>query len=99
METVLEIEALRDAALQQLLPVAGKVAALGDDADERGVRAKRKRLADRADDRDAVLSLARALGVEHRDNGFAPVTHDAARSLGVVRIVRELFSEDQETLR
>ena len=48
---------LRDAALQQLLPVAGKVAALGDDADERGVRAEAERVVDGADDRDAVLGL------------------------------------------
>jgi len=74
------------------------VAALGDDADERGVRIEGERVVDRADDRDAVLGLARAPGVEHRDNGIAPVTHDSARSLGVVRIVRKLFSEDQVLL-
>jgi hypothetical protein len=98
METVLEIEALRDAGLQQLLPVAGEMSALGDNADERGVRVEAERIVDRADDRDAVIGLPRTFGVEHRDDRVAPIAHDPARSLRVVRIVRELFSEDQVLL-
>ena len=98
VEAVLEIETLDDAAFQQLLPVAGEVTALRDDADERGVRTEGERVVDGADDRDTVLALAGALRVEHRDDRVAPVTHDSARGLRVVRIVRELFSEDQVLL-
>ena len=98
VETVLEIETLDDAAFQQLLPVAGKVTALRDDADERRVRTERERVVDGADDRDTFLDLAGALRVEHRDDRVAPVTHDSARGLRVVRVVRELFSEDQVLL-
>ena len=98
MEAVLDSEALRDAALQQLLPVAGEATALRDDADERGVGTEGERVVDRADDRDTVLDLAGALRVEHRDDRVTSVAHDSARGLRVVRIVRELFSEDQVLL-
>src|SRR6185437_16888475 len=51
VQAVLEIEAMRDAAFQQLLPVARKATALGDDADERRVRLEGEGFVDRADDR------------------------------------------------
>ena len=41
---------------------------------------------------------ARTLRVEHCDDGTASVPHDPACRLGVVRVVRELFSEDQVLL-
>jgi hypothetical protein len=70
------------------------VAALRDDADERGVRVDRKRIVDGADDRDTVVRLAGPLRVENRDDGLAAVAHDPAQRLPVMRVVRELFSED-----
>jgi hypothetical protein len=98
VEAVLEVEPMRDAALEQLLPVARKPAALSDDADERGIRPVLHPLVDGRDDRDAVVALAGALCVEDRDNGLAPVPQDAAQRLAVVHVVRERLSEDQVLL-
>ena len=99
VQAVLEVESVRDARLQEFLPVTGKVAALRDDADECRIRVVGQRVLDRADDGDAVVGLAGTLGIEHRHNGLAPVAHHAARSLGVVRVVRELLGEDHVSLR
>src|SRR3954463_13675082 len=98
VQAVLEIEAVRDAALQQLLPIARKAAPLGDDADQCRIRLEGEGLVDRADDRHAVLRLSGTLRVEHRNNVVAPVAPDAARGLRVMRIVGELFGEDQVAL-
>jgi hypothetical protein len=98
VQPVLEVEPVRDAALQQLLPVAGEAAALGDHADERGVRFELHALVDRGDDRDAVVAFARTLRVEDPHDRVAAVAHDAAERLAVVDVVRERLSEDQVLL-
>src|SRR5690349_19366858 len=58
VQTILEIETVLDAALEQVLPVTRKPAALRDDADERGVRPVLHTLLDRGDDRDAVIAFS-----------------------------------------
>ena len=98
MQPVLEIQSVRDTALEQVLPVAGEPTALGGDPDEGGVRLVPHPLVDRADDRDAVVGLPRSLRVEDRHDGFAAVAHDSPQRLPVVRVVRELLSEDQVLL-
>src|SRR5713226_878533 len=55
VQAVFEVESFLDTALEQVLPVTGKVTALGDDPDERGVRIEAKRFADGGHDRHAVL--------------------------------------------
>src|SRR6266508_3053677 len=98
VQPVLEVEAFRDAVLQQLLPVAGEVAALRDNSDERGVWVEAEGVVDGANDRHAVIGCPGALRVEDRHDGLAPVAHDAAQGLAVVRIVREPLSEDEVPL-
>jgi len=77
LQAVLQIEPLGDAALQQLLPVAWEVTALRDDPDERGVGTEAEGLCDGADDRDALVCLARPLRVEDRDDRVSSVPHDS----------------------
>ena len=52
-----------------------------------------------ADDRDAVVALARALRVEDRDHRIGPVADDPAHRLAVVRVVREALAEDEDAPR
>ena len=47
VQAVLEVEPVRDARLQEFLPVTGKVAALRDDADECRIRVVGQRVLDR----------------------------------------------------
>ena len=98
VQAVLEIEALRDAALQQLAPRGREAATLRRDADERGRRVEAERVVDAPDDRDAVVRLSRARRVEDRDDRLGAVREDAARGLAVVRVVRATLSEDQVSL-
>jgi hypothetical protein len=99
VQSVLEVEPVRDACLQELLPVAGKVAALRDDSDERRVGVEAECFVDRRDDRDVVVDFAGSFRVEHRHDGLAAVANHAACGLCVVRVVRELLREDQVSLR
>ena len=95
VQPVLDVQALRDAALQQLAPLGREAAAGRRDADDGGVGAEAERVVDGADDRHAVLCLARPLRVEERGDRFAFVADDPARRLPVVRVAREPFSEDE----
>ena len=52
-----------------------------------------------ADDRDALVALARPLRVEDRDDRIRPVADDPAHRLAVVRVVREALAEDEEAAR
>src|SRR5205085_7011664 len=99
VQAVLDVEAALDAGANQLDPLRREAAALRRDADERRRRAERQRLLDRADDRQAVLALARARGVEDGDDVVAAVAQDAAGRLAVVRVAGEALSEDEIALR
>ena len=98
METVLEVQTVLDATLQQRAPVGGEPAALRDDTDERGVRLQRKRIVDGGDDRNAVHRFAGVRRVQNRDDGLAPVAQDAAQRLAVMGVLRELLREDHVAL-
>ncbi len=75
---------------------AGREAsALRGHTDERRRRRERKRVLDRADDRNAVVALAHSLRVEDGDDVVAPVTENSERRLPVVRVGGEALSEDQ----
>ena len=96
VQAVLDVEPVRDAALQQVDPRRREASALRGDADERGVRVEAERIVDRADDRDAVLRVARrARRVEDRDDVVAPVAKDASHRLPVVRVGAEALGEDE----
>src|SRR5215472_15453800 len=58
-------------------------------------RAERERVGDGADDRDALLRLARPRRVEDRGDVVPPVAEHAAHRLPVVRVAREPLSEQQ----
>jgi hypothetical protein len=68
VEPVLDVEAVLDTRAEHVQPRGREAAALRRDADERRRRAEPKRVGDGADDRDAVLRLARTRGVEDRDD-------------------------------
>src|SRR5207237_2621006 len=90
---VLVVAPVLRAGGQQRPPVGGELAALRDDADERGRRLERKRLLDRGDDRDAVLALPRPRRVEDRDHVVASIAEDAVHRLAVVRVLRIALGE------
>ncbi len=98
VQPVLDVEPLPDTALQQVLPIARKVAALGDDSDEGRVRLVLHPLVDGSDDGDSVLARSCTFRVEDRHDRLPPVTQHSPHRLAVVRVVRELFSEDQVLL-
>ena len=98
VQAVLDVEPCRDALLQQLAPGGREAAALGGDADERRRRAEGEAVLDRADDRDALVALARALGVDDRHGRVGAVLHDPAHRLAVVRVAALALGEDQQRL-
>ena len=53
-----------------------------------------ERLVHRADDREALLGLPRARGVEQRHDLLRRISHDAPRGLAVVRVAALALSED-----
>ena len=87
VEAALDIEAVRDRALQQRPPGRRKPAALRSDSNDRNRRIEGEGVFDRADDRDPVMRLPRPGGVEDRDDGIGPVADDPAHRLAVVRVV------------
>ena len=94
VQPVLDVESARDAALEQVDPRRWETAALRRNADERGVRLEVERLVDVRDDRNAVHRLARVPRVENRGDGLAAVAQHAAQRLSVMRVLRELLSEN-----
>ena len=94
VQPVLDVEALRDARADLLAERRREAAARGRDADERRVRVEAERVVDGADDREALLGLPRALGVEQRGDLLRRVAHDAPRRLAVVRVPALALSED-----
>ena len=99
MQAVLEVQSLREAALQQLAPRGREAAALGRDADDRGRRTEGECLVHRGDDRDAALRLPRARRVEEGHDLSLPVGEHAAGGLPVMRIAGEAFGEQKQALR
>ena len=96
VEAVLDVEAGRDAGLEEHAPGGREPPAGGRDADERRRRVVGERLLDRADDREALLGLPRPRRVEDRDDLLGPVAKHAARGLPVVRVAGEPLRQDQE---
>ncbi len=95
MQAVLDVDAVDDALLEDLDPRGRETSALRRDADKRRRRRERERVLDRADDRNAVVALARALRVEDGNDVGAPVAEDTECRLPVVRVGGETLSEDQ----
>ena len=93
VQPVLDVEAVRNARADLLAERGREAAARRRDADERCVRVEAERVVDGADDREAVLGLPLALGVEQRDDLLRRVAHDAPRRLPVVRVARLALSE------
>ena len=96
MQPALDVEAGRDARLQELAPRGREAAALRRDADDRDVSARsgaRRRPCRRSGSRRAPRPPLR---VEDGDDGVGPVADDPAHRLAVVRVVREALAEDQE---
>src|SRR5919106_2940185 len=96
VEAALDVETLRDAALQQLPPGGREAPALRRDPDDRDGGAEAKRVVHGADDGDALVGLARSLRVEDRHDWIGAIANDSAHGLAVVRVVREALAEDQD---
>ena len=94
VQAVVDVEAVLDAGADLLQERRREAAARRRDADERGVGAEAQRILDRADDREAQLRLAGALGVEQRDDLLRRVAHDAASRLAEVRVAGFALSEN-----
>jgi hypothetical protein len=95
VQPVLDVQALRDAAAQELAPGRREAATLGGDAHDGRRRAEGEGVVHRPDDRDAGLRLPRARRVEQgHDLPFAVGEH-AARGLPVVRVAGEALRQEE----
>ncbi len=95
VQSVLQVEAQGDRALEELTPGGREAAARRGDADERRRRVEGERVVDRGDDGDPFVGLSRVLRVQDRHDGLRTVPDDAAHRLAVVRVARAALSEDQ----
>ena len=99
VQAALDVETCCDARLQEVAPRRREATSLGRDADDRDGRLVRKRIVDRADDRDPLVALSHPLRVEDRHDRIGPVADDPAHRLAVVRVMREALAEDEDASR
>jgi hypothetical protein len=98
VQAALEVEPVRDAALQQLAPRGREAAALGRDADDRRGGLEPECLLDGRDDRNAFVCLSCVSRVQDRNGRVGRVPKDPARGLSVVRVAGAALREDQVAL-